>query len=184
VGGDVELCERRRNRGMGTLMIRRSTLPPGKNFSRRQLAGSLAIASLIGISLWYLRRQQRPPVLPRDRLGYLLLLNTAVSSRNTAQLSGIARQLKEQQAARDLEEHEWQYFERIFQFAESGEWERASQACERLAESQRYRGSGSDPNHDGCAFQVARSPHPRALRFVRVGDPSLTFRVEMKSEKT
>jgi hypothetical protein len=124
---------------MGTLMIRRSPLPPGKNLSRRQLAGLLALLALIGISPWYLGRRQRPPILYGDRLRYLQLLSTAVSSRNASQLSDLARLLKEKLDARELDEREWRHFESIFQFVERGEWERASTACERFAEAQRNR---------------------------------------------
>lgn len=107
--------------------------------SSRPAIIAIVLVCFIGLTIWGVRWYLRPPVVSEGQLRYIQLLRTAVSAQNVEHVAGVERVLKKKVETSELTEREWRHFRWIIETAQSGQWERAAEACEGFEQAQQYR---------------------------------------------
>ncbi|WP_231754135.1 hypothetical protein [Caulifigura coniformis] len=81
----------------------------------------------------------QPPVVSYDNLRYVELLMTAVSSRNSAQVTKVESVIAERHRTGALSDIELDPLQEIIAKARAEDWEQAHRQCFALAEAQQGR---------------------------------------------
>lgn len=114
-----------------------------KNSERSNRTQIIAIAFLLVLvvvgSVWAIQLYLRPPAVEVANLKYVQLMRTVISTQDQTALNKLKSKLEKLHQSNELTDAEHVGFHRIISMAESGQWDDADKACERLEKAQQNR---------------------------------------------